>query len=164
MKRKRFRLYLETSVWMRLAADSTDPRRKVSFRFLRSLQGRHRIMVSSLVREEIRRVLASSAKRSLVRRFRRYRCRPLPETRAVRRLALELLREGGWSTDKVEDMTHLSFAMLNGVDALVSWDVRDLARPRTRMIAARCGHRHNLKLPLIGTPPEIARCLGLPTP
>jgi len=51
--------------------------------------------------------------------------------------------------------------MLSDVDALVTWDQGDLARDHTRRIVQVYGRRERLSVPLIGTPEEVAKWLGL---
>ncbi len=75
--------------------------------------------------------------------------------------ALELLAAGRWSQARLADRVHVAYTLLSGADALVTWDTRDLARERPRVVVHAYAARQGLRAPLIGTPQEVAGWLGL---
>ena len=58
-------------------------------------------------------------------------------------------------------MLHIAYTMLASLDILVTWDVEDLARDRTRAVVQAYAWRNGLRAPLIGTPEEAAGWLGI---
>ncbi|MBI2920712.1 MAG: hypothetical protein HYY18_06460 [Planctomycetes bacterium] len=154
------KLYIETSVWKRLADPAMDWRRRATFRFLRTVGRHHQLLVSHVVRKEIDQT-PDQAERKLLRR-RLYAASPgfLTPPIHLKATVMELLASGGWSERKFQDMQHLAFAILSKADALVSWDVGDLARPKTRRIVEKWCRGRRLDSPFLGTPLEVARWLG----
>ncbi len=84
--------------------------------------------------------------------------------REVDKMALELLHAGRWSKRRFTDMLHVAYTVIEGADALVTWDEDDLARERPRRVvhaytramgAVDSAHRNT------GTPKEVVEWLGL---
>ena len=57
-------------------------------------------------------------------------------------------------------MLHVACAMLNQVDALVSWDKADLACGSTRTAVVKVARECGLTNTFVGTPKEIAEWLA----
>lgn len=161
MTRTRYRLYLESSFWNRLADDVSDPRRGLTYAFLNFVRGRHELVISRVVTAEIAAMPNPDVHRIVRRQMRKARPRFLTNEREAEALAIELLRQMRRNRAGHMDMLHLGFAILGAADALVTWDIRDLARPLTRDAAGRVSRHRGLRAPLIGTPEEIARWLNL---
>lgn len=154
------KLYLETSFWKRLTGPVTDWRRPLTFRFLRTAHRHHELFISPLVVQEADQSPTLEERRLIRRKLSTIHPRILPRRRELPSTIRELLECGGWGDRKTEDITHIAFAILYGVDALLTWDVDDLARPQTRRVVQAWCKAKSLKVPLIGTPPEVAGWLG----
>lgn len=159
--KRRYRLYCETSYWKRLGDAMTDGRRRVSYRFLRAVAGRHQLLLSRLVLQEIALTSDLDERRHILRRIESVRHRMVTNSRRAERMALELLAVGGWSEELFADLLHVSYTILSGAEALVTWDAGDLARDRTRLVVQAYARRSGLAAPLIGTPEEVAKWLGM---
>jgi hypothetical protein len=61
------------------------------------------------------------------------------------------------------DLKHVGYAVFGRADALVTWDVRSLAREKVRTFIASWCRREGLVAPKIGTPGEVAQWLNLKT-
>lgn len=157
----RFRLYLETSFWLRLGDPAYHARRKMTYRFFRAAARRHQLFLSKLVLREIEETPDWDERRHVLRRVWSARPRMVTTSRRAERIALDLVQEGGWSDDVFADMLHISYSMVSNQDALVSWDEGDLARDRTRQVVQAYGRREGVSVPLIGTPEEVAQWLGI---
>lgn len=117
--------------------------------------------MSQLVYDELRFTTPSEQLPAVLRRLAATRLEKVPVTIRVRRLAGDLLRAGDWPERQRPDMTHLACAMLSGADALITWDSADLAKPKTRNIAAQWA-RERRRAPLrIGKPEDVAAWLGI---
>ena len=158
----RHRLYIETSFWKRLTDPSDPERRRISYSFLRTIAGRDQILISSVVREELRDTPDAEERKTLFRRLSGVRPRTITTTPRVGRIARDLLSLGGWGARRVADVLHVSYAVFARADALVSWDVHDLARERMREVARTFGRMQGVPVPWIGTPQEVAEWLELP--
>ena len=158
---RRYRLYLESSFWRRLADPDHPESRKISYRFLRAIEGRHRILVSRLLAREIDNTADLVERRSILRKMEGVRPRRLTATSRTLELRDEILREGEWGRRRFADAMHIAYTVTSGADALVTWDLRDLARDPTRDLVRSICRARGLSVPRIGTPPEVAEWLGL---
>lgn len=158
---KRYRLYLESSFWRRLGDPDHPETRRVSYRFLRAIERRHRILVSRLLTQEIGNTPDLIERRSIIRRMEKVRPRRLTMTPETLDLRDEILREGGWTNRRFADALHIAYTLTSGADALVTWDLRDLARDPTRDLVRKICRARGLSVPRIGTPEEVAAWLGL---
>lgn len=161
MAGQRKRLYFETSFWKRLGDCMDDPRRRVSYRFLNKVRRTCRLVTSSVVHGEIRQTPDPAELSLLRRRLVELRILNVPVTPRIHALADELRRSGGWHRRQFADMLHVACAMLHSCDALVTWNLRDLAREKLREVVRQVARSRNLAAPVVGTPLEIARWLGL---
>jgi hypothetical protein len=157
----RFWVYPETSFWRRLGDSANSGPRKVSYRFLWMARRKCRVLVSKLTLAELARTPDPVERRHVLKRLWGSRPRLVTNSRKAERIAFQLLDAGGWSETLLADMLHVSYSMLSGADALVTWDRSDLARERTRRIVQAFGRREGLSVPLIGTPEDVAEWLEL---
>jgi predicted nucleic acid-binding protein len=161
--KRHYRLYLETSFWNRLENPARDLRREISYAFLRAVQRPHHLFISRLVTRELDRIRDVAQRRAVRRRMEGQSLRTITLTARIVHIARELVRLGGWSENVIADMVHVAYAVFGRVDALVTWDFDDLARPRTRDVVSAYGRRQDVPVPLIGSPPEVASWLGIGT-
>ena len=159
--KRRYRLYLETSFWKRLGDPAMVARRQVTYRFFRSVKDRHELLLSRLVIRELMATPDLRERRHILRRIWSADPRTVTTSRRAERIALELLAAGGWSDDDFADMLHISYTIVAGADALVTWDEGDLAREWTRNLVQAYGRRQGVATPLIGTPEDVAEWLGI---
>ncbi len=160
---RRFRLYLESSFWMRLEDKRDHLRRTLSYDFLNSSSYRHEILLSGLVLDEIAEGPAGE-RRKLRRQIERVRARVLPGAAWAGRFAEELMSLGPFGQSRVDDLKHVGYAVGGKVDALVTWDVKTLACDPVRRACALACRRTGRRAPFLGTPLEVARWLGLQIP
>ncbi len=159
---ERYRLYLETSFWRRLGDPHLHERRRESFAFLRAIDaGRHQILVSRLVVQEIEATPDPEERRHILRRLWNLRRRLITLNSKILRIGFALLEAGGRGRNALADMMHLGYAVFSGADAVVTWDESDLARDHTRRLVAAYARRDGCKAPLIGTPKDVGRWLGI---
>ena len=141
------RLYLDTSVMGALFDLEMPQRIEITRALLDSIiEGKHTGIISNIVLEEVERS-PEEFKEKLIAE--------------IRKIPLEIISEDDASADLLEiyekegfirrgarlDLRHLAVATVNGVDAVVSWNFRDIVNIRTR----RSVHSTNLRLgfPLI---------------
>jgi predicted nucleic acid-binding protein len=141
------RLYLDTSIIGALFDLEMPQRIEITRALLHSIiEGKHTGIISNIVLEEIERSPEEFKEKTIIE---------------MRKIPLEIISEDDASADLLEiyekegfirrgarlDLRHLAVATVNGVDAVVSWNFRDIVNIRTR----RSVHSTNLRLgfPLI---------------
>lgn len=154
-------VYVETSVWSRLADPPDQRAARLSGAFIAEVSRRHRILISDAVILEISRTPDPSRRQYLAERILEVRPRIAPPDERAERMADELLRLGRWRERRLVDLLHVAYTVLEKADALVTWDVDDLARERPRHVVHAYTRSRKLLTPLIGTPEEVAVWLGL---
>jgi len=153
--------FLDSSFWSRLADPEGSERRATTAAFLREAELHHRIIISDAVLVELA-AIADAAKRSaILDRLWAARARLARPRRDAQETALELLKAGRWSARRFADLLHVAYTVIEGADALVTWDEDDLARERPRRVTHAYTRARGLLTPLIGTPKEVAAWLGL---
>jgi predicted nucleic acid-binding protein len=141
------RLYLDTSVIGALF-DTEMPQRIATTGILLDsiLNGRHTGVISNIVLEEIERS-PEELREALTGELRKVPFQIIFEDEASADLLDVYEKEGFIRKGARLDLRHLAVATVNGVDAVVSWNFRDMVNIRTR----RAVHSVNLRLgfPLI---------------
>jgi predicted nucleic acid-binding protein len=155
------RFYLESSFWSRLV-DRADPtRRRASRRFLEWMRPRHFALVSNLVRVELWNTQNSEVRNQALRKYEGSAKRMLTSTARVTGLAWELVRAGCVTENHLADALHIAYSIVGRADALVTWDVRHIARVQTRRIVEGYCWRQGIPALRIGTPIEVGRWLDV---
>ena len=149
------RLYLDTSVFGALF-DREIPRRVEITRLLLDsiIKGKNTGMISNVVLEEIQRAPGDLKEKILEK---------------IRKVPLEIISEDETSADLLEiyekgsfirrtarlDLRHLAVSVINGADAVVSWNFRDIVNVRTRRAVHSINLRLGLSLIEIVSPEEV---------
>lgn len=141
------RLYLDTSVIGAVSDEEMPERIRVTRVLLDSIaEGKHTGIISNIVLEEIERC-PEKLRKNLVAEIQRIPVLVISEDENSAEL-LEIYEEGAFIRKGARlDLRHLAVATVGGVDAVVSWNFRDIVNIRTR----RAVHAINLRLgyPLI---------------
>jgi len=141
------RLYLDTSVIGALFDSEIPQRIEITRALLRSIiKGKHTGIISNIVLEEIERS-PEEFKKKIIAEMRKIPLQIISEDEASADLLEFYEKEGFIRRGARLDLRHLAVATVNGVDAVVSWNFRDIVNIRTR----RSVHSTNLRLgfPLI---------------
>lgn len=141
------RLYLDTSVIGALFDSEMPQRIEITRALLRSIiKGKHTGIISNIVLEEIERS-PEEFKQKIIAEMRKIPLQIISEDEASADLLEFYEKEGFIRRGARLDLRHLAVATVNGVDAVVSWNFRDIVNIRTR----RSVHSMNLRLgfPLI---------------
>jgi len=149
------RLYLDTSVIGALSDSEMPQRIKITRLLLDSIiEGKHIGVISNVVLEEIDRGPAELKER-LLKEIRKISFQVVSEDESSADL-MKIYEKEGFVRDRARlDLRHLAVATVNNVDAVVSWNFRDIVNIRTR----RAVHSVNLRLGLplieIVSPEEV---------
>lgn len=158
---RKFRLYLESSFWDRLADTRRPHERQLSHRFLHRACPGHQILISGLVLEEVSRTPDPEDRRIIHRRLTGVRRKVLTAAGRAAEVAMDLKSHGKFGESMIADLTHLGYAINVQADAVVTWDENTMARDKVRLAVDAYCRRKGIKAPLIGTPPDIAEWLEL---
>lgn len=141
------RLYLDTSVIGAVSDEEMPERIRVTRVLLDSIaEGKHTGIISNIVLEEIERC-PEKLRKNLVAEIQRIPVLVISEDENSAEF-LEIYEEEAFIRKGARlDLRHLAVATVGGVDAVVSWNFRDIVNIRTR----RAVHAINLRLgyPLI---------------
>jgi len=144
---RKMRLYLDTSVIGALFDLEMPQRVEITRALLQSIiSGEHTGIISNIVLEEIERS-PEEFKEKIIDEMRKIPLHIISEDEASADL-LEIYEKEGFIRKGARlDLRHIAVATVNGVDAVVSWNFRDIVNIRTR----RSVHATNLRLgfPLI---------------
>ena len=141
------RLYLDTSVIGAVSDKEMPERIRITRALLDSIvEGKHTGIISNIVLEEIDRC-HEELKKKLVSEIQAVPLLVISENDISADLLETYEREGFIRKGARLDLRHLAVATVSGVDAVVSWNFRDIVNIRTR----RAVHAVNLRLgyPLI---------------
>lgn len=161
--KRRYRLYVDTSVWNRLGDRAAWLMRRESYRFLNRGCSGHDILVSPLVLEEIHDTPELAEKRTIERFLLRHRPDVISGQDWAESLANSLAEAGKFGPRMLVDLTHVGYAVRGAADAIVTWDRRTLARDKVRRAVQIVCRRQGLTAPLLGTPEEMTQWLRLKT-
>lgn len=152
---RRQKLYVETSVWNFLFADESPDKKKATELFFKEVEeGVYEIYISETVRAEI--VKAPDEKqKKMDAMIAKYKPRELELDEDVQQLAAMYLENGVLAAKHFNDLLHLAYASVNGLYALVSWNLHHLVKMKTHQLGNavnRAGGYHEI---LIYTPQEV---------
>lgn len=154
------RLYLDTSVIGAVADEWPLNRKEVTKILLESIiSNKHTGIISNVVTEEIEQS-PGHLKKLLLEELNRIPLQLVEESVESIEVADAYSAEGFIRKGSVADLRHLAIAATSGVDAVVSWNFRDMVNIRTR----RAIHSINIKrgLPFIEivSPEEVIEYEG----
>jgi transposase InsO family protein len=139
-----------------------DPeRRRATRHFMAWLGPRHYALVSDLVHVELRETRDEGLRRQVERKYVRASKKTVPTTGRVREIAWALVAAGCVTENHLADAFHIAYSIRGGADALVTWNLQDLAREHTRRILRDYCWEHGHPELRVGTPVEVGRWLGV---
>jgi predicted nucleic acid-binding protein len=149
------KLYIETTVPNMLFAEDAPEKRRATTVFFEWMKiCRDELYVSALVESEL--ALAPEPKRErMARALRELPLRVLPVTATAEALANSYLAAGIWTPRSKDDAVHVATAVCEGLDVVVSWNMRDLANVRRVARINEFNVGRELGLIRIATPEEV---------
>ena len=133
------KLYLETSVWSYLLADHLPDKQAATRELIDQKRAVHEFFVSALVIEELSRTRDEDRRGKLLQAIQEAEPMNLPPVPEVVEISGKILDLGILTERSQNDAIHIAFAIVHGMDAVVSWDTRHIVRLKTkRGISAVC--------------------------
>ena len=149
------KLYIETSVWNFLFADDAPDKKKATETFFDEVEaGKYEIFISETVRAEIYNAPLSKQK-MLDGAIDKYKPVEFELDDDVRQLAQLYLDNGVLSAKHFNDLLHLSYASVNGIYALVSWNLNHLVKMKTHSLGNAVNYANGYHEVLIFTPQGV---------
>lgn len=146
------KIYLDTSVISALF-DERNPERKALTEEFFSKIAIYTTYISELTIAEIERTPDQSLRDKMRQGIKKFSILEVNE--AVEELAAEYIKYGAVPGSYFEDAYHISVAVLNEMDYLLSWNFRHIVREKTRDIVRMVNTLRNLKHVEIITPGEL---------
>lgn len=153
---KKLKLYIETSVWSHLVADDAPEARRTAEALFADV-GAYEICVSDLVFQEIGRTRDETKRRMLRDLVERHQPEILiSDEEEVVALAKRYIAEGVILPSARDDAIHVATAVVEGVDVLVSLNMRHIVHVRTRRGINGINKMEGYREIEIATPEEVA--------
>lgn len=153
---RKLRLYLETSVWNYLFDDIQAEKREVTNRLLEAVgKGKYEACISELVLLEIHNTKDEQKRQNMRDALKKYEPVVLELNRESIALATLYTDEGVLTINHWHDAVHVATASVEEVDVVVSWNLEDLVRYKTRKGVEGINLLHGYRRIDICTPQEV---------
>ena len=151
----KLKLYIETSVWNFLFADDAPDKKKHTELLFKEIEShRYDIYISDVVLEEIHD--ASDEKRALLLdRIQKYQPAVFTRDLEVDSLAESYIEKGVLKRKHFLDVLHLAIASANGMNILISWNMRHIVRRKTQLLVSITNRIQGYQELEIWTPEEL---------
>lgn len=149
------KIYIETSVpnFLVSTQDSIE-KQEITKQFFKEKIAGHSVFISDLVLKEIEN--APESKRDKLRKvISEYKIRALKLTKEAQGLAEEYLKEGIIPKRYSTDALHIAIAVVNKMDAVVSWNMQHIVRLKTIKGVNEINKKLNYPHIFINTPEEV---------
>ncbi|ODS43081.1 MAG: hypothetical protein MSIBF_02200 [Candidatus Altiarchaeales archaeon IMC4] len=152
---RKLRLYLETSVWNFVFADDSPEKMEITKQFFDEIErGRYDIYISEIVLDEIADA-NSETKERLMTLIGKYTPTELENTKEVKSLSKKYIAAGIIPEKFKGDAMHIAFAVINNVNAIVSWNLKHIVKLKTRIKTNSINLAEGYKEIEICTPEEV---------
>jgi len=146
------KIYLDTSVISALFDDRNPERKKLTEEFFQEFRGQE-ICISRITVAEVEKTPDARLRTQMKETLSGFRT--LPPMNDVEALAKEYIKMGAIPKEYEEDAYHISVAVLNDMDFILSWNFRHIVRNKTRNIVRAVNSMKNLRTIEIMTPAEL---------
>jgi predicted nucleic acid-binding protein len=149
------RLYLDTSVWNFLfAADAPEKKAVTERLFVEIAEGKYEIHISDAVINEIE-AAPTEKINSVLKRIEIHKPRFLLRDENTDFLIKTYLEFEILSEKHILDVVHIAVASSNGMDILLSWNMKHIARKKTKILVNIANKSVGFKELEIMTPEEL---------
>ena len=146
---------METSVWNFLFAEDALEKRESTIEFFRELEQRkYEAFISDVVIREIGRT-EETERSNLLLLLNKYNPAVLPSSEEVASFAEKLVTQDVIPERFRDDALHISYAVVNELDILASWNMRHIVKLRTKVMVNALAEMEGFKRIIICTPEEV---------
>ena len=130
---KKIKYYLDTSIFNFVFADDAPEKMILTERLFKQIENENmEIYVSEVVMDEINGAQESTRER-LIKLIEKYNPVLLPVDQEVKDLAQRFIEEGIIPEKYRDDALHISVAIVNNLDILISWNFQHIVKVKTRV-------------------------------
>ena len=130
---KKIKYYLETSIFNFIFADDSPEKKELTEKLFQKIEDeRMEIYISEIVVDEINKA-PEPKKEQLLRMIERYNPILLSVDQEVKDLAQKLIEEMVIPERYIDDALHISVAVVNNLDILISWNFQHIVKVKTRV-------------------------------
>ena len=130
---KKIKYYIETSVFNFVFADDSPEKKELTERLFQKIEDeRLEIYISEVVMDEINKA-PESIKERLLTLIQKYQPTLLPVDQEVKDLAQKFIEDGIIPERYIDDALHISVAIVNNLDMLISWNFQHIVKVKTRV-------------------------------
>jgi len=153
--------YVDTSVWGYLFEDILREKKEATETFFRLAQEKKiEIFISALVIEEMNRTGDRNLRDRLLQSLKDYPATVLSYQDEIEKLASKIVDMEAIPEEFEDDARHIGYAIIHGVDGLVSWNMKHIVRITTRrVVSALCRMEGHKEIDLL-TPEEVIFDVG----
>ena len=154
-KVRNFKIYLETSIFNTYFDEVRLERRFYTRKLFDDIEkGKYDAFVSQIVLRELQR--AEEPKRTaMLRLLNEYKIKEVKWEDAIDSLAIVYIQEGVVPQKRRLDALHIAAATIHGLDIVVSYNCRHIARAKSFLLANAANKREGYKEILLHTPEEV---------
>jgi len=155
---KKLKLYLDTSVFNFVFATDAPEKRDKTFLFFKEVEeGEYEIYISDLVITEIEETESMTKKKALFDLISKYELIRIPRDEEAEYLADEYMKAEIIPLRYRDDAVHIAIAVVNNLDAIVSWNLNHIVKLRTRLEVNGINSFNGYKEIEICTPEEVIK-------
>ncbi|PIZ14811.1 PIN domain nuclease [Candidatus Desantisbacteria bacterium CG_4_10_14_0_8_um_filter_39_17] len=130
---KKIKYYLDTSIFNFVFADDAPEKMILTERLFKQIENENmEIYISEVVMDEINGAQESTRER-LIKLIEKYNPVLLPVDQEVKDLAQRFIEEGIIPEKYRDDALHISVAIVNNLDILISWNFQHIVKVKTRV-------------------------------
>jgi len=130
---RKLKLYLETSVWNFVFADDAPEKMEVTKQFFDEIdKGKYEIYISATVIAEIEDA-DPKTREKLTNLIKKYNPIKLKGDEDIESLSKKYIKAGIIPQKYEDDAMHIAFAVVNDLNAIVSWNLKHIVKLKTRI-------------------------------
>lgn len=148
------KIYLETSTINFVLADDVPDKRDATKNFFENVAIKHDIYISQLVITEIDKA-PKEKKEKLNSLIAEHKPKLLEVTKEAEDLANIYVKEGIIPEKYSDDALHIAIAVVNNMDAVISWNMEHIVKLKTMVKVSEINKRLKYKEIFICTPEEV---------
>jgi len=150
------RIYIDTSVINGLYVEDAIWIKEITKNFFKeSIEKHHKLYISNIVADEIRRTPDPSKRKKLLKVVKNFGCIELTKTQGAEILANKYVDRKIIPRKYLADALHIAIASLHKIPILVSWNFRHIVRHKTRIGINSVNKKYNYMQIDICSPEEV---------
>ena len=154
---RKLKIYLDTSVISFYFAEDAPEKMAITRKFFdrELVKGKYEIYLSALTVQELSNCNDLTLQDKLVKFANELPVHILESTGEIEEISQQFVDEGVIPAKYLDDAIHLTLAILNGMDYIVSWNFKHIVKPKTKKAVRAFCIKEGYKETEIVTPEEV---------